>query len=115
MQSLVSRVLNAPYYKPEFKINSLDMQNNDPLKNDHTDSTRNFGATDYKPIPAATFSGSIKPIPQAEILEKPRPSMEMIERVNRVRDPLAGERRMYRPPMQSIRDMIKESKQIKYK
>ena len=97
MQSLVSRVLNAPYYKPEFKINSLDMQNNDPLKNDHTDSTRNFGATDYKPIPAATYSGSIKPTPQAEIIEKQRPSMEMIERINRVRDPLEGERRMFRP------------------
>lgn len=50
--------------KPQFVINSLDKQNNDPMKGNLLDTFR--GATDVKPIPAATFSGSVSKIPVLE-------------------------------------------------
>lgn len=51
------RRLNMPdMMKPIFKINSLDKQNNDPLKTGSLDSFR--GATDIKPLPSETFMGS---------------------------------------------------------
>jgi hypothetical protein len=56
--------MNYPYpdwMKPQFRINSLDRQNNDPLKTGSLDSFR--GNTDIKPIPSATFSGSVSKIP----------------------------------------------------
>ena len=49
------------FMKPQFRINSLDKQNNDPLKTGSIDSFR--GNTDIKPIPSATFSGSVSKIP----------------------------------------------------
>ena len=51
--------------KPQFVINSLDKQNNDPMKGNLLDTFR--GATDVKPIPAATFMGVKSNIP---VLEK---------------------------------------------
>jgi hypothetical protein len=54
--------LNMPdWMKPQFRINSLDRQNNDPLRTGSIDSFR--GNTDVKPIPSATFSGSVSKIP----------------------------------------------------
>jgi hypothetical protein len=47
--------------KPQYVINSLDKQNNDPMKGNLLDAFR--GATDYKPIPSATFSGVTSNIP----------------------------------------------------
>ncbi len=53
---------NMPdWMKPQFRINSLDRQNNDPLRTGSIDSFR--GNTDIKPLPAATFSGSVAKIP----------------------------------------------------
>lgn len=49
------------WMKPQFRINSLDRQNNDPLRTGSIDSFR--GNTDVKPIPSATFSGSVSKIP----------------------------------------------------
>ena len=49
------------FMKPQFRINSLDRQNNDPLRTGSIDSFR--GNTDIKPLPAATFSGSVSKIP----------------------------------------------------
>jgi hypothetical protein len=49
------------WMKPRFRINSLDKQNNDPLKTGSIDSFK--GNTDVKPIPSATFSGSVSKIP----------------------------------------------------
>jgi hypothetical protein len=55
------RRLNMPdMMKPMFRINSLDKQNNDPLKTGSIDSFR--GATDIKPLPSQTFMGSRSPI-----------------------------------------------------
>ena len=57
---------NMPdWMKPQFRINSLDKQNNNPLKTDHIDSYR--GNTDIKPIPSATFSGSVSKIPSLNL------------------------------------------------
>lgn len=42
--------------KPIFRINSLDKQNNDPLKTGSIDSFR--GATDVRPLPSETFMGT---------------------------------------------------------
>lgn len=118
MLSLVDRVLKN--FKPEFKINSLDLQNNNPLKNDYTDSTKTQGATDYKPLPGATFSGSVGAIPAARVVDP-----KMVERINLLknRDPLAGERRFYRPKIEPSRDdrlqtlteRIKKTMEIKHK
>jgi hypothetical protein len=47
--------------KPQFTINSLDKQNNDPMKGNLLDTFR--GATDVKPLPGATFMGSTSNIP----------------------------------------------------
>ena len=47
--------------KPQFVINSLDKQNNDPMKGNLLDTFR--GATDVKPLPASTFMGSTSNIP----------------------------------------------------
>jgi len=47
--------------KPQFVINSLDKQNNDPMKGNLLDTFR--GATDTKLIPSATFTGSTSNIP----------------------------------------------------
>ena len=47
--------------KPQFVINSLDKQNNDPMKGNLLDTYR--GATDTKLIPSATFTGSTSNIP----------------------------------------------------
>jgi hypothetical protein len=47
--------------KPQFVINSLDKQNNDPMKGNLLDTYR--GATDTKLIPSATFTGSTSKIP----------------------------------------------------
>jgi hypothetical protein len=53
---------NMPdWMKPQFRINSLDRQNNDPLRTGSIDSYR--GNTDIKPLPSATFSGSVSKIP----------------------------------------------------
>jgi hypothetical protein len=49
------------FMKPQFRINSLDRQNNDPLRTGSIDSFR--GNTDIKPLPAATFSGSVSKVP----------------------------------------------------
>jgi hypothetical protein len=55
-------ISNMPdWMKPRFRINSLDRQNNDPLKTGSLDSFK--GNTDVKPIPSATFSGSVSKIP----------------------------------------------------
>lgn len=55
------RRLNMPdMMKPIFRINSLDKQNNDPLKTGSIDSFR--GATDVKPLPSQTFMGTRSPI-----------------------------------------------------
>jgi hypothetical protein len=50
--------------KPQFVINSLDKQNNDPMKGNLLDTYR--GATDTKLIPSATFTGSTSRIPVLE-------------------------------------------------
>lgn len=47
--------------KPQFIINSLDKQNNDPMKGNLLDTFR--GATDFKYLPGATFSGVTSKIP----------------------------------------------------
>jgi len=55
-------VENMPdWMKPQFRINSLDRQNNDPLRTGSIDSFK--GNTDVKPIPSATFSGLVSKIP----------------------------------------------------
>ena len=46
--------------KPIFRINSLDKQNNDPLKTGSIDSF--IGATDVRPLPSQTFMGTRSPI-----------------------------------------------------
>jgi hypothetical protein len=61
VESQRRRNLMPDYLKPQFVINSLDKRNNDPLKGNLLDSFS--GATDVKPIPAATFSGSVSSIP----------------------------------------------------
>jgi hypothetical protein len=105
MLSLVDRVLKN--FKPEFKINSLDLQNNNSLKNDHTDSTKTQGATDYKPLPGATFSGSVGAIPRLD------PNMsDMIIKQMLNRNPLERERQFYRP---NLVERIKKSMEIKHK
>tara|TARA_R110000868_G_scaffold169262_4_gene404230 strand:+ start:136 stop:399 length:264 start_codon:yes stop_codon:yes gene_type:complete len=43
-------------FKPQFRINSLDRQNNDALKGNLLDTYKS--ATEIKPIPSATYSGS---------------------------------------------------------
>jgi hypothetical protein len=53
------------WMKPQFRINSLDRQNNDPLRTGSLDSYR--GNTDVKPIPSATFSGSVAKIPSLNL------------------------------------------------
>lgn len=54
------RRLNMPdMMKPIFRINSLDKQNNDPLKTGSIDSFR--GTTDMKPLPSETLMGTIGP------------------------------------------------------
>lgn len=47
----------SDWMKPQFKINSLDKQNNDPLKTGSIDSYS--GATDNKPLPSQTLMGTI--------------------------------------------------------
>jgi len=42
--------------KPIYRINSLDRQNNDALKGNLLDTFKS--ATEVKPIPSATFSGT---------------------------------------------------------
>ena len=118
MLSLVDRVLKN--FKPEFKINSLDLQNNNPLKNDYTDSTRTQGATDYKPLPGATFSGSVGAIPSASL--DPNMSDMIIKRML-YRDPLEREKQFYRPTLAvererqfyrpNLLERIKKSREIK--
>jgi hypothetical protein len=62
MEELRKKQSTMPdWMKPRFRINSLDKQNNDPLKTGSIDSFR--GNTDVKPIPSATFSGSVSKIP----------------------------------------------------
>lgn len=62
MEELRKKQSTMPdFMKPQFRINSLDKQNNDPLRTGSIDSFR--GATDVKPLPAATFSGSVSKIP----------------------------------------------------
>jgi len=50
--------------KPKFVINSLDKQNNDPMKGNLLDTFK--GATDIKPMPSTTFSGQISKNPVSE-------------------------------------------------
>ena len=50
--------------KPQFVINSLDKQNNNPMKGNLLDVYK--GATDTKLIPDATFTGSTSKIPVLE-------------------------------------------------
>lgn len=58
----INKLINIPdFMKPQFRINSLDKKNNDPLKTGSIDSFK--GNTDIKPIPSATFSGSVSKIP----------------------------------------------------
>jgi len=52
-----SRLNMSDTMKPIFRINSLDKQNNDPLKTGSIDSFR--GATDVKPLPSETLMGTI--------------------------------------------------------
>lgn len=62
MEELRAKQSTMPdFMKPQFRINSLDKQNNDPLRTGSIDSFR--GNTDVKPLPAATFSGSVSKIP----------------------------------------------------
>lgn len=62
MEQLRAKQSTIPdFMKPQFRINSLDRQNNDPLRTGSIDSFR--GNTDIKPIPSATFSGSVSKIP----------------------------------------------------
>lgn len=53
------------WMKPQFRINSLDRQNNDPLRTGSLDSYR--GNTDIKPLPSATFSGTVAKIPNLNL------------------------------------------------
>jgi len=62
MEQLRAKQTTMPdFMKPMFRINSLDKQNNDPLRTGSIDSFR--GNTDIKPIPSATFMGSVSKIP----------------------------------------------------
>jgi hypothetical protein len=48
------------FNKPIYRINSLDRQNNDALKGNLLDTFKS--ATEVKPIPSATISGTISNI-----------------------------------------------------
>lgn len=59
--AVIRQTVMPDWMKPQFRINSLDRQNNDVLRTGSIDSFK--GNTDIKPIPSATFSGSVSKIP----------------------------------------------------